>query len=277
MSKWARMFDKTTSFTITDIPKLSLLDFEEEGVQVNANAQEMNGTDGVILGGRTTFGSFKLILRFWYKGNDTDDYNLMKQRLRGLLFKRDPYYISHSDMPGKKYAVYCEENAITDVGTQFGQFEVTFVVYKGYSESLKDTQSLNLMSDFWQYGNGLTASEDTKYTHNTNKFKIFNGSTDTIEPAMNRHDLEISINIDAPNGFKLVNKTNKTEFEYTKKLTTKDTLIIKGANPFINNKRVGHNTTFEYVTIAEGYNDFEIQGDGAILKEIKFKFPFIYR
>lgn len=277
MEKWARMFDENSSLTITDIPKLSLLDFTEEGVEVEPNTQKVNGTDGVILGGRTTFGSFNLILRFWYKGNDTDDYNLMKQRLRGLFHTRDPYYISHSDMPGKKYHVYCEDNAITDVGTQFGQFEVTFVVFKGYSESLKDTQNLNLMSDFWQYGSGLVADENTKYTHSTNKFQIFNGSTDTIEPSINRHELEISMKVNAPNGFKLLNKTNNSEFEYTAKVLEKDTIILRGDNPYIKNKRVGHNTNFEYITLDKGYNDFEVQGDGVKVIEIKFKFPFIYR
>src|SRR5699024_11687878 len=97
------MFNDNFETVLTDINLLKFLDFDEEGVEVRANTLEVKGKDGVLIG-ESSFGPFNLILRFFYTGSDTQDYNLLKQRLRGLLFRREPFYIWHSDMPGKKYA-----------------------------------------------------------------------------------------------------------------------------------------------------------------------------
>ena len=121
-NKWVRIFDDKQTQYITDIEGLRFLDYEEEGVDNRVNATEIQSVDGVLLS-PSTFGPFNLKLRFFYRGADVTDYKLVKQKLRGMLFKRTPYFINHSDMPGIKYAVYCEENAITDIAHKYGEFE----------------------------------------------------------------------------------------------------------------------------------------------------------
>ena len=200
----------------------------------------------------------------------------MKQKLRGMLFKRTPYFINHSDMPGIKYAVYCEENAITDIAHKYGEFEITFVVFKGYSESLMTTDNFSLNSDYWQFGNGLVTDPNIKYVHTKRKFQIYNGSTDTVTP-IHRHQIITTMNINAPNGFTLHNKSTGDKFTYKKKIRDTDTLVLNGVYPFKNKKHCGIDTNHEYITLAEGYNDFEVLGDGVEVKEIKFTFNFVYR
>ena len=136
------MFNDNFEQVLTDLPNLTFLDYEEEDVAVQTNTLEVKGRDGVLVGSNT-FGPFKLILNFVYEGVDTEDYHLFKQRMRGLLFRREPFYITHSDMPGKKYAVYCEGHTIEDIYDRNGKFEVSFNVYKGYSESLKSTMDVD--------------------------------------------------------------------------------------------------------------------------------------
>src|SRR5699024_7603222 len=240
-----------------------------------ANTTEINGTDGVIMG-PTTFGPFNLVLNFSFKGLDTKDLKLYKQKLRNILYQREPYYVWHSDMPGKKYAVYCDSNDNENLTNSFATFAVTFVVFKGYSESLFPTDRLDLMNEHWDFSNGLTVDEDIKYSHSTNDFKIYNGSSDTITP-IQRHYIKIEMNIDAPNGFKLRNNTNGTEFEYKKAIKAKDSLILEGAHPFLNGKNCGIDTNWEYVILDVGKNDFEVIGDGTKVKNITFSFNFIYR
>src|SRR5699024_11539983 len=58
----------------------------------------------------TTFGPFNLVLNFSFKGLDTKDLKLYKQKIRNILYQREPYYVWHSDAPGKKYAVRSEEH-----------------------------------------------------------------------------------------------------------------------------------------------------------------------
>ena len=275
-NKKVRIFDNEQDYYLTDIKGLKFLDFEEEDVDARVNATEIQGMDGVLMS-PFSFGPFNLKLRFFYRGTDSKDYRLMKQKLRGMLFKRTPYLINHSDMPGIKYAVYCEENAITDIAHKYGEFEITFVVYKGYSESLYETNQYDKTSDKWQFGNGLLVNDDIKYKHNATSFRIFNGSSDTIAPFPHRHKLVIKVNVNAPNGFKLINRTTGDVFEYKKAIKSNQQLIINGVYPTINGKRVGINTNHEWLSLAPGYNDIEITGTDITQSTVEFIFPFIYR
>lgn len=268
------MFNDNFDHMITDMPYFKLLDFKEEDVEVRANTLEVKGRDGVLVG-PSTFGPFKLVLRFYYKGHDIHDYNLMKQRMRGLLFKREPYYIVHSFMPGKKYAVQCEGNAITDVNGKAGEFEVTFSVYKGFSESLRDTLDVDFLSDYWQFEGGLISDREIKYKHNSKRFEIWNGSYDTIDPL--KHKLIIRIKANAPNGFKMTNHMNGTTFTYTGALKDYQTLVLNGVHPILGDNRVGINTEGDWIELDPGFNNIEIDGVGVGDVYAEFEFDFIYR
>ncbi|WP_341785424.1 phage tail domain-containing protein [Staphylococcus arlettae] len=274
MKQTARMFNDNFDHMITDMPYLKLLDFKEEDVEVRANTLEVKGRDGVLVG-PSTFGPFKLVLRFYYKGHDIHDYNLMKQRMRGLLFKREPYYIVHSFMPGKKYAVQCEGNAITDVNGKAGEFEVTFSVYKGFSESLRDTLDVDFLSDYWQFEGGLISDREIKYKHNSKRFEIWNGSFDTIDPLT--HKLKIRIKADAPNGFKMTNHMTGQTVIYYGSLQSYQTLTFIGVHPVIGDERVGANTNHEWIELLPGFNNIEIDGVGVSNVSAEFEFDFIYR
>lgn len=275
MNKRVRFFNDKESYYLDEvIPRIRFLDATEEDVETNVNSLEIKGTDGVMMG-PSTFGPFKLILRFSYIGEDITDYKLVKTKLRNLLYQRNPYYVVHSDMPGKKYAVYCENNAIEDLTSKFGTFEMTFQVYKGYSESLYKTDQYSLMSDKWQFESGVMPDADIKYKHTRQKFSIYNGSSDTINPRM-RHQLKIWIRLKTNTGFKLVNKTTGDVFEYKGKLETNQSFLIDGAYPYIEKERCGRLTNHGLITLVPGYNDFEIWGTVSDF-EIQFIFPFIYR
>ncbi|OEK72260.1 phage tail protein [Staphylococcus equorum] len=275
--KTVKIYDDSFEKVLTDITNFEMLDFEEEGVEVTVNSQEMKGRDGVGLLGPASFGPFQLILRFVYQGQDTKDYNLLKQRLRGLLFRRTPYYLVHSDMPGKKYAVYCEENAVEDVYDRDGTFEVTFNVYKGYSESLLDTSQMNLSRDTgFQFEGGNLSDSGIKYKHTSSRFKIFNGSDDAINPLLG-YNFKIKINVDAPKGFKLINHTTGQEFEYKKAITRDTQILIDGVHPIIDNERVGIDTNWGWLTLDKGFNDIEIAGDGIKKHTVEFIFNYVYR
>lgn len=276
MNKWVKMMTDEGIINLTDLREgLMYLDFKEEDVETVTNFTDIQGVDG-SLPSASTFAPFKLVLRFVYSGQDIADYHMVKQRLRETLYRRTPFYIVHSDMPGKKYAVITESTAVEDLYGRNGEFEITFNVFKGYSESLMTTDEFDLSSDYWQFGNGLVADDDVSYVHTKRKFKIFNGSSDTVTP-IHRHHLIITMNVKAPNGFTLHNKTTGDKFEYKKAIKNTDTITLNGVYPFKNKKRCGIDTNWEYITLAPGYNDFEVLGDGVETKEIKFTFNYVYR
>lgn len=275
LKKEVRLFNDNFDVKLTDTPNLLFLDHIEEDVEVNANTTEINGTDGVLMG-PTTFGPFNLILNFSFKGLDTKDLKLYKQKLRNILYRREPYYVWHSDMPGKKYAVYCDSNDNENLTNSFATFAVTFVVFKGYSESLKDTDEFSLSSGDWQFEGGLLSDEEIKYKHNSFDFQIFNGSSDTINPLL-RHKFKLLINIDAPKGFTVTNHTTGDMFEYKKSITKSETIMLSGVHPIIDNKRVGIDTNWQWLTLAPGYNHIEIDGISTKNVTTQWVFPFIYR
>lgn len=275
MKKTVEMYNSDFKEVLTDIPNLRFLDFDEENPEVKATTTEISGSDGVLLG-PSNFGPFNLILRFFYTGEGVEDYNLFKQKLRSILFRRDPYFIKHSDRPGVKYAVYCDDNAITDIGTRFGQFEITFVCYKGYSESYRDTSDIELLQEHVQFEQGLGLSDKLKYKHQDKSFSIHNGSTDKIDPLL-RHKLIIQMTVEAPNGFKIRNKTTGDVFEYKKAIKKSQKFILNGVYPFVDSKRVGVDTNYGYITLAPGNNNIVIEGDGVEKIDIDFTFNYIYR
>lgn len=278
MEKQVKIFNDNFSMSLTDNDdlKLRFLDFIEEDIEYRMELREIEGVDGG-LPSAGSFAPFNLVMNFSYKGTDKVDYRLLKQKIRGILNYEKVYYLWHSDMPGKKYAVIRSENSIDDLTDAFGTFNITFTVYKGYSESLYETDQYDKTSDKWQFGNGLLVNDDIQYKHNATSFKIYNGSDDDIQPFPHRHKMLIKINVDAPNGFKLINRTTDEVYEYKKAITRNKQLFYDGVYSFIDNKRVGINTNHGNMTLRKGYNDIEITGTNIKQPTVEFVFPFIYR
>ncbi|MDW4033547.1 phage tail family protein [Staphylococcus saprophyticus] len=284
MKKEVKLITNDKTFNLTDFENFMYLDFVENDVQINTNTTEINGVDGV-LAGASNFAPFDLELNFIFSGVDIKDYHLFKSKLRSIVYQREPYYVWHSDMPGKKYAVLPSATEIEDLYSRNGKVTLKFTVFKGYSESLKETDQFSLSSGDWQFEGGVLADDNIKYKHNTTNFKIYNGSSDVINPLL-RHKFKLLINVDAPNGFKIKNKTTSKKlndgtetdvFEYKKGIKKNQQLVINGVHPFINNKRVGIDTNWQWLTLAKGFNDIEITGENISNVTTQWIFPFIYR
>ncbi|AGC90884.1 phage tail family protein [Staphylococcus warneri] len=274
--RWLKIVTDNETIDINDVlPNFMFLDAKAAFPTTNNESTTMKGVDGE-LPNFATFAPFSLVVKCGFDGIDVIDATLAEQKLRNIFFKRKPYYIITSDNPCIKYAV---KNP--DINPDYGdymavKFELTFSVYKGYSESLKSTDKFSLSNGDWQFEEGLIFDDNIKYNHSTSSFKIFNGSDDTINPIL-RHKFRLDINIDAPNGFTITNNTTGDVFEYTKHIKSNKTLSIQGVHPILNNKRVGVDTNFNFLTLDPGYNDIEISGSNLGKTNTKWVFPFIYR
>lgn len=275
--RWVNIYKPSGNMSLTEtIPGLQFVEWEIPSVSTSNDDLEISGRDGVIPGA-INFAPFSLVLNFYYEGNDMEDLNLFSQTMKSIVHNREPYYIAHSDMPDYKYAVNKAEIEWEVINHGDSTFKVTFNCYKGYAESLYSTDDYNLMSsNFWQYENGLISDTDVKYIHTTNNFKIYNASSDKINPLLD-HNLDIYMTVVAPNGFKMKNKTNKTEFNYLGKMKKEGTILLNKTYPYINKKRIGKDTDKGYLILDKGINDISITGDGLEIKKIKFDFNFIYR
>ncbi|MCJ1780383.1 phage tail domain-containing protein [Mammaliicoccus sciuri] len=276
--KWVKLiYNNNKTVNLMEKDGFDFIGFDKHEVNGITYIQEISGVDGALMG-VTTFGPFELNLHFRYTGVDSTDMDLFCFELENEIQSREPYYVVHSKMPGIKYFVAptpkVEKSPIT---LRHSDFTITFTCNKGYSESLYETNQYDKTSDKWQFGNGLLVNDDIKYKHNTTSFKIFNGSSDTIRPFPHRHKLIIKLNVNAPNGFKLQNRTTGDVFQYKKAIKSNQQLIINGVYPTINGKRVGIDTNHEWLSLAPGYNDIEIIGTDITQPTAEFIFPFIYR
>lgn len=273
--KWVEIWDDKENFKLTDIYGLNFLDYELIESSVKTNEIDIPGIDGVMVG-TNTLEPFDIVLNFFFDGADKHDLNLFAEKLRKKLRRRDPFYLRHSYLPGIKYAINSAEINHEKLNHSDAEITMTFHCYKGYSESFKETNEYSLYSDNWQFENNLLSDSNIKYKHNTTSFSIYNGSTDTINPLL-RHKFKLLINIDAPNGFKLENKTTGDVFEYKKPIKKNTQIMIQGVHPFIGNNRVGIDTNWKWITLDAGYNEIEIAGKNIGETSTQWIFPFIYR
>lgn len=277
MKKEVKLITNDKTINLTDFENFMYLDYVENDVQINSNTTEINGVDGVLTGA-STFAPFELELRFMFSGVDIHDYHLFKHKLRQIIYQREPYYVWHSDMPGKKYAVLPNATEIEDIYSRNGEISITFSVFKGYSESYLSTDEMSLSNHHdWQFGNGYLAFDETDdFHHRTKKFRIYNGSSDVIDPTL-RHTLNITVHANSPKGFKIRNITTGDVFEYTGGLVYTDTFMLKGVYPVKNGSRVGSDTNMSWLTLEKDFNYFVVEGEGLSDFDIVFSFNFIYR
>src|SRR5699024_8067018 len=148
------------------------LESEITEVDTKTKEQEIAGADGVLVGANTC-GSFELTLKFYYDGIDNSDLILFTDKIKGIIHTRTARYVVHSEMPGRKYAFNSAKIEWEKITNSDITFSIVFNCFKGYSESLKETDQFSLSSGDWQFENGVLAEDNIKYKHNTTSFKIY--------------------------------------------------------------------------------------------------------
>lgn len=271
--RWAYIIDESEEITITG-NGCHFLESEIIDVETRTKEQEMPGRDGVLVGSNT-FGSFELTLKFYYEGADSSDLLLFTEKIKKIVHTRQPMYVVHSEMPGRKHAFNSAKIEWEKITNSDVTFSIVFNCYKGYSESLKDTSDIDFLSEYWQYENGVVSDEIT-YKFNSKRFRVFNGSSDTINPIIG-HKLKIRIKGSGSNGFRIINHMTGDRFEYTGSLKSYQTFEINNVHPLIDNRRVGYLTNYEWISLKEGFNNIEIEGIGLTIDSVEFIFDFIYR
>ncbi|MDK9870679.1 MAG: phage tail family protein [Staphylococcus equorum] len=276
--RWLKIIDENGTKDINEyISRFIFLDAKASYPVSVEDSITMKGVDGE-LPSVASFAPFNLMVKFGFDGIDEIDINLMEQKLRNIFYKRTPYYIVTSDNPGIKYKVNNPDMNPDYADFSTTRFEMTFSVKDGYSESYLKTDEMSLSNqNDWQFGNGYLAfDESDDFHHRTKKFRIYNGSSDTIDPTL-RHTLNITVHANAPKGFKIRSLTTGDEFEYTGNLGYTDTFMLKGVYPVKNGSRVGTDTNMSWLTLEKGFNYFIVEGEGLSDFDITFSFNFIYR
>lgn len=275
--KWLQMIteERTKDFT-SEHEGLYIQTIEKTTPNGETDSIEIKGVDGV----RPTSSSYKpfeLVIDMTFRGKDKQDTDLFLFKLNSVFSQREPYYIRHSDLPDIKYFV----EPTPDIDYEYitprdYNITITFTCARGYSESYRTTNQMSLSDGLWQFEEGLKADDEIKYIHEDWGYRIWNGSNDTINPF--HHSLTIKLNLDAPEGFTLKNRTTGDTFEYYEPLKRNTGFKIQDIYPIINlSDNVGRYTNFEWITLAPGWNDIEITGRNLSYVKSEWIFNFIFK
>ena len=138
-ANWVYILDENEKIWVTD-KQCHFLESEITNADTQATEQEMAGRDGVLVG-PNTFGPFELKLNFYFSGTDKEDLMAFTEKIKRIIHVRQPRYVVHSDLPGRKYAFNTAQIEWETITSADANFSITFKCYKGYSESLTDTLS----------------------------------------------------------------------------------------------------------------------------------------
>ena len=162
----------------------------------------------------------------------------------------------------------------TTINFTDGTAEIEFDVPSGFRQSIKNSDELT--GTDYQFGMNETNNDDLhgeiKYEFNSGTFWVYNDSDVLIDPYKNRHELTITLKCDGKPTIK--NDTTDTSITINQNIKNTDTFMLKGVDSFLNNDAWGINTDMGYITLAPGWNKFEVSGASNI--DIKFSFPFLY-
>lgn len=263
----------TLSGTVYDLEKIGITtrEFNPSSPSPRNETEQVDGLHGLVDCG-TTYDARIIKCSFYLKAADIPDYYLMRDEVFKLFDSRQPFYITESYNPGKRWLVKTNADYSIDQQWIYGMFDIDFIAFSPFAESIGTTLNLfTFDSDIWQIGEGLIDEVPT-YTHKSTSFRIFNAGDETIDPR--QFPLRI-VYKGASNNLTITNSTTGDVWKYTGSSASGDTIILDRVRATKNNNSIFGVTNRKLVSIAPGWNNFKLSGTSGSF-EITFDFRFYF-
>lgn len=209
---------------------------------------------------------------FLAEGKDYIDSLLMRDIIYSQINEPE-FFVSESKLPQKRWRVHFHEEYTPErLNIRAQSFDIPLTAMSGLAESTGTTlDDLTFTAEKWQVGQGLTL-EEPKYTHSTNTFSIFNAGDVPIDPR--KLPLKI-IYRGASTNLKIKNLTTGDEWAHDGTSGSNDNITLDGVRSLKNDTSIFKDTNKKLLTIAPGWNDFQLTGtSGSFL--ISFEHRFYY-
>lgn len=203
---------------------------------------------------------------FYAKADDMDDYALMRDEIFRLFRTQEPFYVIESRSPEKRWRVKVANSFGLDQQRIYGFFDVEFVAYSGFAESVETTLSSSL---FAAQLTGL-GTRIIQYRHSTAGFEIFNDGDMAVDPRYFPLVIEYK---GASTNLEIKNNTTGDMWKYTGTSSSSDTLKLDGIRSTKNGLSIFRNSNRKLISLAPGWNDFDLSGTSGSF-EITFDFRF---
>ncbi|MRB24243.1 phage tail family protein [Bacillus thuringiensis] len=232
-------------------------DFVVSSPSYKHTAEEMEGGHGAIDLG-TTYGVRTIRGIFYFKAADHADYVLFRDEVFNLFNSNQSFYLIDTRNGGKRWSVKCASSFEPDQQRMYGFFEVEFISFSPFAESIYTTLESN----------------SNEYVYNTNSFSIYNAGDEKIDPRSLHTPLLITFK-GASDKLKITNKTTGDEWAYNGKTTADDIIRLDRVRSTKNSLSIVRDTNKKVIRLNAGINEFEITGaTGAF--SISFDFRFYY-
>jgi phage-related protein len=240
---------------------VTTLDFQIDAPTPKVFAEEIEGRDGFVDLGATYEGR-SMRASFFVRIEDGAEFALRRNEIFRMFASKEAYYVTDSREPGKRWLVRSNGFAIDQLVANKGRFSVDFTSPCAYAESTQTTAELILAQ--------ISGAKVQRYTHTTAAFDILNDGDAMVNPREN--SLVINF-VGASTNLTIKNATTGDEWQYTGTTTASDSVILDGIRATNNGLSIFRNTNRKLITLAPGWNEFEIIGaTGAF--EITFDFRF---
>lgn len=251
---------------------MALEDYNIPSLEIEHITEFVEGSDGVSFVD-TVFKGRTIPTVLAYHASDSTDFVLLRDLFNSLFSRKESFYIIFKDQPKKRWLVRLANQFQPEKDLEtIGSIQVNFVCVIVFSESIgTTTDPFTFESELWQLGQGLIA-EDLIYSHTTNIFRIYNAGDVEINP----RKLPLTITFAGPStNLSIKNKTTGDEWAYTGVTTDTDIIILDGIRSLKNDESIFGNTNRKLITLAKGWNDFEITGTADPF-QVSFDFRFYY-
>lgn len=221
----------------------------------------------------TTLQERKMHSKIMIEPVDIIDFDLTRDELFRVFNPLNKFYIIRDLQPNKRLEVSVDGDFDVDyLSLEDGEFEIDFVIHSTFLESIGNTLNpLTTDSNLWQVGQGLIG-DDMIYVHSTNTFKIFNAGDIEVDPRV----FPLVIKFKGPSTNLIIrNKTTGDVWSYTGQTQATDVIEINQIRSLKNGTSIFKDTNKKLISIAPGWNDFEITGATSPF-EISFDFRFYY-
>lgn len=256
------------------------IDFIVSSPTPNHSFKSLDGMNGVVDYG-TTFGARDITGYFLAVANDVPTFSLLRDEIFGYLGTGQPFYLIETRMGGKQWLVKVKDSYSIPQKGHIGKFNVTFTAMSGFAESILTTQDIHesgiANTGDWSFGMGLESVDDSEliYTFTGNKFKVFNAGNVEVHPFEAFLKIEIKNVTGSSQKFSLINRTNGSRLVINKAVTSSEVWLFDGPVIKRNSLMAASDTTKEFISLAPGWNSFEISG--ATSATVSFDFKFLYR
>src|SRR5690625_647358 len=240
--------------SLTDLDEIGIRtkDFIVHSPSYNHTTDEIAGADGVVDLGTTT-GPREITCIFRMIADDFNSFGDKRDEVFDLFESKDPLYLIEKRRPEQRWKAKVAESYDIDQKYVYGNFEVPFIAFSGYAESIGTTAQ----SSTFEHLDLPVTYTDYKDIHAT-RFRVYNAGK-MIDPRSIHNYLKITYKGESES-LRIKNKTTGDEWAYNGSSNEDDTIVLEGIRSTKNGLSIFRETNKRLITLARGWNEFEISG-----------------